>query len=145
MAQNVSGACRGRVGGVSGACRGRVGACRGMSGACRGRVGGVSGACRAKFSDFKLFSNRKRQFCNYLPENASIFNISAPKQSKTQKKTSETDRTALECQFFPPFRLVFDQNGFSNNPWDPNPFGCTLQIQCGLCTAMRQSAKGQIA
>ena len=81
--RGVSGACRGRVG----ACRGRVG---GVSGACRGRVGGVSGACRArvgtKFSNFKLFSNKKRQFCNYLPENASIFNISAPKQSKTQKK-----------------------------------------------------------
>ena len=117
MAQNVSGACQGRVGGVSGACRGRVG---GVSGACRGRVGGVSGSCRArvgtKFSSFKLFSNRKRQFCNCLPENASNFNISAPKQSKTQKKTSETDRTALECQFFHHFDLFSTKTVFRATP-----------------------------
>ena len=111
--------CQGRVGGVpGGVSAGRVGrvsgACRG---ACRGRVGGVSGRVSGqKLSNFKLFSNRKSQFRNYLPENASIFNISTPKQPKTPKKNSETDRTALECQFFHHFDLFSTKTVFRATP-----------------------------
>ena len=78
--RSCRGSCRGRVGGVSGRVGARVGRVSGaVSGACRARVG-------AKFSDSKLFSNRKRQFCKYLPEKCLNFQHFSTKTIENSKK-----------------------------------------------------------
>ena len=134
MAQDVSGACRG----VSGTCRGRVGR---VSGACRGRVGRVSGL---NFQISSCFPTENVSFAIICQKMPQFSTFQHQNNRKLKKKTSETDRTALECQFSP-ISTCFRPKRFFEQPLGPKHFRGTLQIQCGLCTAMRQSAKGQIA
>ena len=93
--RGVSGACRGRVGGVSGACRG-------VSGACRGRVGGVSGACGGRVGrvsglnfqvsscfptenvSFAFVCQKMRQISTFQHQNNRKLKKKHPKQTERQ-------------------------------------------------------------
>ena len=92
------GGVSGRVGGVSGACRGRVGRVSGLNFQ-------VSSCFQQKTSVLRLFARKCVKFQHF-----------STKTIENSKKTSETDRTALECQFFHHFDLFSTKTVFRATP-----------------------------